>query len=99
MDKMKMIKKDAVIDIKIGTGFFQKLQKLLLNVASDLTPEQLEKYRKEAVAAVSSDDFSEDWMNNLTTISVLLKEIEVEAEKQGHTFESNLEDAITQQGD
>jgi hypothetical protein len=48
---------------------------------------------------VSSDDFSEDWMNNLTTISVLLKEIEVEAEKQGHTFESNLEDAITQQGD
>ena len=47
MDKIKMIKPDAIIDIKIGTGFLQQIQHLLMFLAKDLKPEQLEQYKKK----------------------------------------------------
>jgi hypothetical protein len=94
MDKIKMIKKDAVIDLKVGTGFIQKLQKVLMQVAADLTPEQLEQYKKEAVSVSNGEDFTEDWMDTLTTISLLIREIETEADKQGHTYEGSIEDIM-----
>lgn len=89
-----MIKKDAVIDLKIGTGFIQKLQKVLMHVASGLTPEQLEQYKKEASTITPGEEFSEDWMETLTTISLVIREIENEAEKQGHTYEGSIDDLI-----
>jgi hypothetical protein len=95
MDKIKMIKKNAIIDIKIGTGFIQKLQQLLIQIASELTPEQLEQYKKETADFKDiSHEFSEPWMNSLTTISILLRDIESEASIQGKTYEGSIEDAI-----
>lgn len=95
MDKIKMIKKDAIIDVKIGTGFIQKLQQLLMHIASELTPEQLEQYKKETADFKDiSHEFSEPWMNSLTTISILLRDIESEASIQGKTYEGSIEDAI-----
>lgn len=96
MDKIKMIKKDAIVDIKIGTGFLQKLQQLLISLTADLSPEQLELYKKESESLKNLDDFSEPWMLSITTLSILLKEIESEAEKQGLTYEGSIEDAILQ---
>lgn len=96
MDKIKMIKKNAIIDVKIGTGFIQKLQQLLIQIASELTPEQLEQYKKETADFKDiSHEFSEPWMNSLTTISILLRDIESEASIQGKTYEGSIEDAIT----
>lgn len=95
MDKIKMIKKNAIIDVKIGTGFIQKLQQLLIYIASELTPEQLEQYKKETADFKDiSHEFSEPWMNSLTTISILLRDIESEASIQGKTYEGSIEDAI-----
>ena len=87
MDKIKMIKPDAIIDIKIGTGFLQQIQQLLMFLAKDLTPEQLEQYKKEADEKVP---FTEEWMSHITTISILLKEIETKADEQGFTYEEEL---------
>ena len=36
-------------------------------------------------------------MNSLTTISILLRDIETEANKQGKTYEGSIEDAISLQ--
>ena len=71
MDKIKMIKPDAIIDIKIGTGFLQQIQHLLMFLAKDLKPEQLEQYKKEADEKIT---FTEEWMSHVTTVSILLKE-------------------------
>jgi hypothetical protein len=87
MDKIKMIKPDAIIDIKIGTGFLQQIQQLLMFLAKDLTPEQLEQYKKEADEKVP---FTEECMSHITTISILLKEIETKADEQGFTYEEEL---------
>ena len=91
MEKVKMIKHDAVIDIKIGTGFLQKLQKMLLFMTIDLTPEDMELYKK---LNENNEELTEPWMEHLTTLSILLKEIETKAEEQGFTYEGDISDTI-----
>lgn len=85
-----MIKHDAIVKIEIGTGFLQKLQKLFIFLGSELTTEQLELYKKVAETKKPEEDFPEEWMDQLTTISVLLREIEVKAEEQGFTYEEEI---------
>ena len=87
--KVKMIKQDALIKIEIGTAFLKKLQHLLLHITQDLTPEQLENYKK---VIEEQGEFTEDWMDSLNTISFLLKEIEAKADEQGFIFEMNIDD-------
>jgi hypothetical protein len=96
MDKIKMIKKDALINITIGAGMLQKLQKIMFGIAAELSPEQLEEYKKEMENFKQGDEFSEPWMESLTTISILITECEKEAEKQGFTFEGNIDDVTTE---
>lgn len=90
-----MIKQDAIIKIEIGTGFLQKLQKLFVFLASELTAEQLELYKKVAETKKPEEDFPEEWMDQLTTISVLLREIETKADEQGFTYEEEIAETPT----
>ena len=85
-----MIKQDAIIKIEIGTGFLQKIQKLFVFLINDLTPEQLELYKKEAETKKPEEDFSEEWMEQLSTLFILLKEIETKANDQGFTYEEEI---------
>jgi len=91
MDKIKMIKKDALIEIKIGTGFFSKLQQLYFFMLSSLTPEQVEKYKTEGVANKS---FSEPWMDHILTLTILMTQLEKAAEEQDHTYEKDFEEGL-----
>ena len=92
MDKIKFLKNDAIVDIKIGAGFLQKLQRTLLYLVKDLTPEQLAQYKKESEEHKENPQFSQEWMEHVTVMSVLLKEVETKAEEQGLTYE---EDEVT----
>ena len=87
MATIKMVKHDALIEIKIGTGFLQKLQQMLLFITKDVTTEDLEKYKQEAEL---KQDFSEEWMEHLTTMSILITEIETKAEEQGFIYENDM---------
>ena len=84
MEKIKVIKPEAVIDIKIGTGFLQRIQHVLIFLSKDLTPEQLAQYKKEADEKIP---FTEEWMEHVTTLATLLKELEVNADTQGFSYE------------
>lgn len=92
MATVKMIKSDAIMDIKISTGFMQKLQQVLMYIIKDLTEEDLKLYKE---LAETKQPFTEEWMESLTVISVLLKELEVKAEEQGHTYDGDVPDAPT----
>jgi hypothetical protein len=87
-----MIKSDAIIDIKISAGFMQKLQQTLMFIVKDLNEEDLKLYKE---LAESKQGFTEEWMEALTVISVLLKELEVKADEQGFVYESNGEELTT----
>lgn len=86
-NNVKMIKSDAIVTIEIGTGFLQKIQKIFLYLAKDITPEQLALYKE---LSEKKEPFTEEWMDHLMTITILLKEIEDKAVEQGWTYDGEL---------
>ena len=46
MSKITMIKKDAIISIKISSGFLQMLQRTMMFIVTDKTEEDLENFKK-----------------------------------------------------
>lgn len=94
MPTIKMMKKDAVFPVQIGAGMVQRLQQLMMSLASQRTPEELDRYRK-SVFSSKSPDLEESWMEDLFTVSMLVSAIEMEAEKAGVLYEKDI-DEITQ---
>lgn len=97
MDKVKMIKKDAIVQVGIGTGFLQQIQKVILFLAKDLKQEQLDDYKKQLEIKAKENDhqFTEEWMDALTTLSILLRDVEEKADEQGHSYEADMSEAIS----
>jgi hypothetical protein len=91
MDKVKMIKKDAKISMTFGTGFIEKLQKLFYHLTINVKMEDIKKYQE---LVENKQPFTEEWMEHLTTVSMLLRELENNAEKQGFTYEEDLQSII-----
>jgi hypothetical protein len=87
MEKVIMIKHDALIKIEVGAGFMKKLQELLVYLSIDLSLEEIEEYKRQIE---SGEEFTEDWMKHVTTLSSLLKDLESKAEQQGFTYEADL---------
>jgi hypothetical protein len=90
MPKVKMIKHDALIKIEIGAGFMERLQKILFYFATQATPEELEEYKK---LLENKQELTEDWMEHLTTLTALIKELETKADEQGFSYESDLDES------
>ena len=87
MSNIKMIKKDASIQITIGSGFMQKIQANILSMLSERTDEELEEFQRQAIAI---EELSGEWMEHLSTMMLLMNEIEIKAEEQGFTYDAEL---------
>jgi hypothetical protein len=98
---VKIVRKDALINITISTGMLEKFQEVLRFLAKDLTNEQYAKYQQEfkdyKIIAQKEKEFSEPWMYPVTTMTFFLEKISIEAEKQGFVFEVDLEEYIKTQ--
>lgn len=88
MATIKKIKKDAIVKVNLGTGFIQKLQELLMFIANQHTTDELVEFRD----IVSKKETLKDWMEHLTTISVLIREFETKAQEQGFIIDSPVSD-------
>jgi hypothetical protein len=93
--KITKIKADAIVSIKIGTGFLQNLQKVMIDLISDKSVEDLDQL-KLAIEDFEKNkvEFSEQWMESIHTLTVLIKEIESALIKEGHTYEEEIGDDI-----
>jgi hypothetical protein len=89
--KIKLIDKNAIINLPVSSGMIEKLQETVTYFAKDLTEEQLNQYAKELpdYIAISKKEknFSEPWMYAMTTLTFLLKDIEKQADLQGYSKE------------
>lgn len=96
MAKVTMIKSDAVVNIKIGSGFLNRLQKVMFGIMMDKSPEEIEDFKKQSEDIKNqkeqNPDFTEDWMNHLFTLTVLINEVEQTIINEGMTFEKEMED-------
>lgn len=88
-----MIKKDAVVNLQIGTGFLQKIQQVLAGIVSEHTEEELQEF--QALVEKNETDFPEDWMDHIYTLSLFIRTVEAEAVKQGATYEQDLDNVNT----
>ena len=87
MSNIKMIKKDAAIQVTIGSGFMQKIQAVVLYMVSERTDEELAEFQRQAVA---KEELTLDWMEHLSTMMLLMNEIETKADEQGFTYDADV---------
>lgn len=86
-----MIKNDAILTITIGAAFLQKVQKVLVQILSDRSEEDIEQYKK-MVQDTTLEELPEHWMENLLVINTLLRTIETEAVSSGQTYQKEVDD-------
>lgn len=92
--KATLLKKDALISIKIGAGFLKKLQDALIDVCSTHSEEEL-KQLEELI--VEKKDLPESWMDTVYTLSLLIRSIEEEALNQKLTYEEEIDNITPQE--
>ena len=94
---VKTIKKDAIVTIKFGAGMIQLVQQSIMLLTKDRTQEELEKFGKEVANYNSTGAMlSEEWMNILLTLTILIKELEIQAEKQNMITEVHIDELVKQ---
>ena len=93
-----MIKGDAIVSIKVGAAFLARLQKVMFGIIAEKSAEDIDIFKKESENfskdQVSDPEFSEDWMNHLFTMSVLINEVEQTIIGEGLTYEKDLESEV-----
>lgn len=97
MSKVTMIKNDAVVSIQVSAGFLAKIQKMMIGIISEKSSEEIEQFKKEvedlkkeSAENVQNKELSEDWMESLYTLTLLVTEIEKTLIKEGHTYEEEI---------
>jgi hypothetical protein len=90
-EKIKMLKHDAIIIVKISTGFLQKLQAVLNYFIEKTTPEDIKRFNEEVSQIKGTFNFSEPWMQHMYIIGLLIREIEREGIEQGFSYEMDIE--------
>jgi hypothetical protein len=87
MSNIKMIKQDASIQVTFGSGFIQKIQAIVVHMVNERTDEELAEFQRQAVA---KEELTLDWMEHLSTMMLLMNEIEIQAEEQGFTYDADI---------
>jgi len=78
-EKHDIILPDAIVSVRISTGFYQKLQSVLNAVTKNKTKDEINK----AYAQIKAKKITEEWVQQLETMFILLKEFQEEAKKAG----------------
>lgn len=86
-NKIKMLKPDAVITLKMGTAFIRRVQNALLDVSAGKTEEELAQLHG---LIEKKEELTEPWMNTVFTLSLLVKSIEEEGILQGFVYEEDV---------
>ncbi len=73
------LKKDAIVPIKIGTGFVQQLGLVMTTLTENKSQKDLEEIQKR----LEKQEKLEPWMLSLATIQTLIRTIYEEGEKLG----------------
>lgn len=74
---MPFLKKDAIVNIKIGTGFLQQLSSCITVILQDKSEEDLKTFQEK----VESSKELELWMSAVIAVQTLIRAVFEEADK------------------
>lgn len=80
METVKVLKPDAVVSIPIGSSFYVKLKELLGYFTETRTEEELQQFD---TLLKEKKEITEDWMNHMTTVILLIRAFEEKADELG----------------
>jgi hypothetical protein len=90
-----MLKKDAVLNVKIGAGYVNRIYKLINYLYKDVSDKDREQFEQEMLQAAQDKDFEKvydaDWKNSIITAAMLLGSIQIAASEQNQTYEQKID--------
>lgn len=89
-DLAPYLKKDAIVSIKIGTGFLEQMAAIIPILLDGKSQEDVSKIEK----LVQDKQPLEPWMSAIGTIQVLIRTVFEEADKEGFVEYKPLEDFV-----
>lgn len=89
MPKVEMVKKEAIIEMKIGSQFLKDLQAVLLYLTSLRSAEDLKAIVNKAK---DNPDGMDDWEKSAYNMLVLITSLEENARDNGFTTEVEIQE-------
>lgn len=65
-DKVRVIKRDALVNIEFGTEYYKRVQELVMYLIKDLTPEQIQDGLKQ----IEKQDIKDAWAYHYETLLI-----------------------------
>lgn len=93
--KFDVIAPEAVISIKMSTGYYKKVQEATAYLAMSKGPEQI----KSAHEQIKSQNITDDWVSHYETMLILCKEFEQMAKDGGHIRQVTMEELQSMLGE
>jgi hypothetical protein len=84
------LKKDAIVTIKIGTGYLQQIASIITLLVEGKTQEDLKNIEEK----IKNKEELEPWMAAIATLQVLIRTVFEEADKEGLVEYKNLEESL-----
>ncbi len=80
-EQVELIVPEAVVDIPMSTGYYQKIQQLLTFLLEGKSTEEILKAHEQ----ISAQNVTEPWVNHYETLLILCREFEQKAKDKGFT--------------
>lgn len=87
--KVEIIMPSAIVEIKMSTGYYQKIQAIVGFLVQGKTNEEMQN----AHTQIKEQSITEDWINHYETILILCREFEMRAKEQGFIQSVSLDEA------
>lgn len=86
-EQVELIRKDALIPITVGAGFYARLQEVLLYIVKGKTQEEL----SNATEQIKSGTVNEPWIKHYETMLALCQELDSQARQNNLTVKTNID--------
>lgn len=86
---VEVIMPSAIVEVKMSTGYYQKIQSIVGFFVKGKTPEQMQ----DAHNQIKEQNITEEWVSHYETILILCREFETKAQEQGFVQKVTLEEA------
>lgn len=78
---IEVIKPEAIVNIKMSTGYYRRVQEATLHIVEGKTKEELEASLEE----IKSNKVTSEWVKHYQTLLILCKEFETQAKADNLT--------------
>jgi len=80
-EQIELIVPEAVVEIPMSTGYYQKIQHLLTFLLDGKSAEDISKAHEQ----ISTQTITEQWVSHYETLLILCREFEQKAKDKGFT--------------